>query len=84
MPQVLKPILSTVDHPTHYMDIESFNLLWEQMNFHKLNEAFAPLTISLETNVIARASSVKKMLLTSENQYFVSDLKIWFSLEESL
>jgi hypothetical protein len=54
------------------------------MNFHKLNEPFAPLTISLETNVIARASSVKKKLITSENQYFVSDLKIWFSVEESL
>jgi hypothetical protein len=66
------------------MDIESFNLLWEQMNCHKLNEPFVPITISIETIVITRASSVKKMLITSENQYFVSDLKIWFSLEESL
>lgn len=84
MPKVLKPILSTVDQPTHQMAIKPSNLLLVQMNFHKLNEPLVPITISIETIVITRASSLKKMPITSENPYFVSDLKIWFSQEESL
>jgi LacI family transcriptional regulator len=59
MSQVLTPKLSTVDQPSHQMGIESFNLLLEEMNCHKLDQPFAPRTILLETAVIARESSLK-------------------------
>ncbi|CAM2810230.1 LacI family DNA-binding transcriptional regulator [Flavobacterium frigoris] len=60
MSQVLTPKLSTVDQPSHQMGIESFNLLLEEMNYHKLNLPFVPRTILLETAIIARESSLKK------------------------
>jgi LacI family transcriptional regulator len=60
MSQVLTPKLSTVDQPSHQIGIESFNLLLEEMNYHKLNLPFAPRTILLETTVTARESSLKE------------------------
>jgi ribonuclease HIII len=62
MSTVLKPKLNTVNRPRHQMGIESFNLLLEQMNCHKLNEPFVPRTISTDTTVIARESSLKKTI----------------------
>ncbi|WP_339918956.1 LacI family DNA-binding transcriptional regulator [uncultured Flavobacterium sp.] len=59
MSQVLTPKLSTVDQPSHQMGVESFNLLLEEMNCHKLDTPFVPRTILLETTVIARESSLK-------------------------
>lgn len=59
MSQVLTPKLSTIDQPSHQMGVESFNLLLEEMNCHKLDTPFVPRTILLETTVIARESSLK-------------------------
>jgi LacI family transcriptional regulator len=59
MSQVLTPKLSTIDQPSHEMGKESFHLLLEEMNCHKVGIPFTPRTIELETAVIARESSLK-------------------------
>jgi LacI family transcriptional regulator len=59
MSKVLTPKLSTVDQPSYQMGIESFNLLLEEINCHKLDQSFVPRTVLLETAVIARESSLK-------------------------
>jgi LacI family transcriptional regulator len=57
--QVLTPKLSTVDQPSNSMGIESFNLLLEEMNCHKVGKEFIPRTIELETTLLTRESSLK-------------------------
>ena len=58
--QVFTPKLSTVDQPSHEMGVSAFNLLLEEMNFHKEKIAFTPKTIELDTNIIIRESTMKQ------------------------
>ena len=61
MSQVITPKLSTIDQPSHEMGIVSFNLLLEEMNCRKEDMPFKPRTVELETALIVRESSMKKL-----------------------
>ena len=61
MSQVITPKLSTVDQPSYEMGVSAFKLLLEEMNFHKKGMPFIPRTIELETKIIERESSLKKL-----------------------
>ncbi|MES2240363.1 MAG: LacI family DNA-binding transcriptional regulator [Bacteroidota bacterium] len=63
MSQVVTPKLSTVDQPSHEMGLKAFNLLLEEINYHKEDKKIEPKTIVLETSIIARESSNKNKLL---------------------
>lgn len=60
MSQVISPKLSSVEQPSHEMGVASFNILLEEMNCHKLGTNFIQKTILLETDVIARESSLRQ------------------------
>ncbi len=59
MGQVITPKLSTIDQPGYEMGVQSFNLLFEEMQ-HKSETVFKYKTVELETAVIARESTVGK------------------------
>ena len=61
MSQVITPKLSTIDQPSHEMGIVSFNLLLEEMNCRREDMPFKPRTVELETALIVRESSMKKL-----------------------
>ena len=61
MSQVISPKLSSVDQPSHEMGVVSFNLLLEEMNCRKDEKIFITKTIELETNIIIRESTHKKL-----------------------
>lgn len=58
MSQVISPKLSTVDQPSEEMGITAFNLLLEEMNAKREGLEILPKIIELETNIIARESTV--------------------------
>lgn len=58
MSQVITPKLSTVDQPSFEMGVQSFALLLEEMNARKEMNAFVPRTIELDTDIIARESTL--------------------------
>ncbi|CAN1573934.1 PurR Transcriptional regulators [Flavobacteriaceae bacterium] len=59
MSQVISPKLSSVDQPSHEMGVASFDLLLEEMIAHRDDLPFTPRIIELETNIIARESTLK-------------------------
>jgi LacI family transcriptional regulator len=59
MSKVITPKLSSVDQPSYEMGVVSFNLLLEEMQCRKEELPFKPKTIELETNIVARESSIK-------------------------
>jgi LacI family transcriptional regulator len=59
MGQVITPKLSTIDQPGYEMGVQSFNLLFEEMQ-HKSETVFKYKTVELETSVIARESTMGK------------------------
>ena len=59
MSKVITPKLSSVDQPSYEMGVVSFNLLLEEMKCRKEELPFKPKIIELQTNIIARESSIK-------------------------
>ncbi len=59
MGQVMSPKLSTIDQPSYEMGIAAFSLLLEEMNCRREGTSFIPRIVELETNLIARQSSLK-------------------------
>jgi LacI family transcriptional regulator len=59
MSKVITPKLSSVDQPSYEMGVVSFNLLLEEMLCRKEELPFKPKIIELETNIVARESSIK-------------------------
>ena len=59
MGQVITPKLSTIDQPGYEMGVQSFDLLFEEMQ-HKSETIFKYKTVELETGVIARESTLGK------------------------
>ena len=59
MSKVITPKLSSVDQPSYEMGVVSFNLLLEEMQCRKEELPFKPKIIELQTNIIARESSIK-------------------------
>ena len=59
MSKVITPKLSSVDQPSYEMGVVSFSLLLEEMQCRKEELPFKPKIIELQTNIIARESSIK-------------------------
>jgi LacI family transcriptional regulator len=59
MGQVITPKLSTIDQPGYEMGLQSFDLLYEEMQ-HKEDTVFKYRTVELETGLIARESTLGK------------------------
>jgi LacI family transcriptional regulator len=59
MSQVMTPKLSTIDQPGREMGEVAFNLLLDEINVNKEGGTFEPKTVTLKTNLIARASTRK-------------------------
>ena len=59
--EVISPKLSTIDQPSYEMGVASFTLLLEEILSNKESKPFKPRLIELETKLIVRESSLKKL-----------------------
>lgn len=60
MSQVITPKLSTVDQPSYTMGVESFKVLFDELQMKKEGEKFSPRIVELETSIIQRESTLGK------------------------
>ncbi len=58
MSQVITPKLSTVDQPSYEMGVQSFRVLYEELQAKKEGKEFAPRIVELNTSIIERESSL--------------------------
>jgi LacI family transcriptional regulator len=58
MSQVITPKLSTVDQPSYEMGVQSFRVLYEELQAKKEGKEFVPRIVELSTNIIERESSL--------------------------
>lgn len=60
MSQVITPKLSTVDQPSYTMGVESFKVLFDELQMKKEGKEFSPRIVELETSIIQRESTLGK------------------------
>ncbi len=58
MSQVITPKLSTVDQPSYEMGVQSFRVLYEELQAKKEGKEFVPRIVELSTSIIERESSL--------------------------
>ncbi len=58
MSQVITPKLSTVDQPSYEMGVQSFRVLYEELQAKKEGKEFVPRIVELNTSIIERESSL--------------------------